>query len=136
MAKEVLGTTITIDESDGNGRNISNDIRSWQLTTNQGLIDITGLDKNAIERIGALKDAQLTLVVSWNDDSNMSFEVFKDYSVAVTSSNGRTVAIAVSGNTLTMEMVIESVQVGRDQSGDLVLNVSMSLCNGTVPTWA
>jgi len=136
MAKEVLGTTVTVDESDGNPRDISNDIRSWQLTTNQGLIDVTGLDKTAIERLGGLKDAQLSLVVSFNDDSNMSFEVLKDYSVAVSGSNGRTVAIAVSGQTLTMEMVIESCNSARDQAGDLVWNVSMSLCSGTVPTWS
>jgi hypothetical protein len=137
MAKESgIGLSITIDESDGNPRDISNDIRSATWTTPQGVADVTGLDKSAIERLGLLKDAQLELVLSFNDASNLSFEVFKDYYTPVTSSFGRSVVIAISGQTLTMEMIIESVSYARSQDGDLQITATLRLCNGTVPTWA
>ncbi len=137
MAKESgIGMSVTIDESDGNARDISNDITSVQLNTSQGLQDITGLDKSAIERLGLLRDGELVLNGVFNDDSSKSHEVFKDYYTPVTGTFGRTVALAISGQTLSMDMAIESYNLNRAADGSLTWTATLRLDSGTTPTWS
>jgi hypothetical protein len=136
MAKESgIGFTVTIDESDGNARDISNDVTSLQFNTSQGLQDITGLDKSAIERLGLLRDGELTLTGVFNDDSSKSHEVFKDYYTPVSGTFGRTVTLAISGQTVTMDMAIESYNLNRGSDGSLVWTATLRLDSGTTPTW-
>jgi len=137
MAKESgIGMTVTIDESDGNGRDISADITSAQINTSQGLQDITGLGSAAMERLGLLRDGELQLTGVFNDASNVSHEVFKDYYTPVTGTFGRTVAVAISGQTWSAEMVIENYNLNRGADGSLVWSATLRVCNGTTPSWS
>ena len=137
MAKESgIGMTVTIDESDGNARDISNDITSVQFNTSQGLQDVTGLDKSAIERLGLLRDGELVLNGVFNDDSSKSHEVFKDYYTPVSGTAGRTVALAHSGQSVSMDMAIESYNLNRASDGSLTWTATLRLDSGTTPTWS
>lgn len=132
MAKESgLGMTVTIDDSAGTGKDISNDIGSISFSTPQGLLDVTGLDKSAMERIPGLSDGNVQLTsAGFNDAADHLFQVFK------TRTGSRTVVIAHSSNTLTMEMYVENVDYSRNNDGSLSTSVSLQLNSGTVPTWS
>ena len=46
-----LGDTISIDDSGGTARAISNDITDFSINNSQNLLDATGIDKSAMEKI-------------------------------------------------------------------------------------
>lgn len=134
MAKESgIGMTVTVDDAAGpTGRDISNDITSIRFSTPRGMQEVTGLDKAAIERILLRADGQVEMRGVFNDASNKSHDVFKTIpSTSVT----RTVAILVSGQQLSMEMVLHDYQLEMGDDGSLVWTVPASLADGTAPTW-
>ena len=79
MSKESgLGMTVAIDDSIPTIRQIENDITSITFSTPQGLQDITGLDKSAMERLILLSDGQVNVTGVWNPAAAPSiFAVFK-----------------------------------------------------------
>ena len=136
MAKEAPTMTVTIDDSAGAGQDLSNDITSVTISTPSGHQDVTGLDKSAVEKLLLLGDAQVTLNGVFNDAANMSHAVLKNYRTLAAAQVGRTVAIAVSGQTLTMELLFENYELSRSTDGSLTWTATGHLANGTVPAWA
>lgn len=134
MAKQTgLGVTVTVDDSTGTGRAITNDVTSINASTPRGLQDITGVDKSAFERQGLLADGKITLNGVFNPAANMSHAVFKDVHTSATT---RTVVIVYPGPaTLTMEMLFSNYALSRPQSGELTWSVEGELANGTAPAW-
>ena len=134
MAKESgLGLTVTVDDHLGAPKDISNDISSIDFSTPRGVTDITGLDKSGAERLLLIADGQVTINGWFNDASGLSHDVFKTVpSTSVT----RTVTIAISGQTLAMEMLLLDYAVSRASNGELTWTVPAQLADGTVPTWA
>lgn len=132
MAKESgIGLTLSIDDSAGSAKAITNDISAVQFGTPQNLQDVTGLDKSAIERIALLSDATVSVTIpAFNDAADLSFQVFK------TRTGVRTVAIGISGQTLSMEMLISDVSWSRNADGSLGATATLELQSGTVPTWS
>ena len=134
MAKESgLGMTVAVDDDGGSARSIENDVTSVQIGTPNNLQDITGVDKSAIERLLLLADGAVSLSGAVNTAANQQHDVFK--SVGVTEVI-RTVTIVVSGQTLPMEMVVQSYNMIRADDGSLGWTATLALANGTVPTWA
>lgn len=132
-----LGLSITVDDSAGSGRDISNDIVSANWKTNSGEQNITGLDKSGMERLLLQADGQLSLTGVFNSAANKSHAVFKDYRTLAASQVGRTVVIAgVSGLSLSMEMVISDYTITRGANGELTWSATLSLSDGTVPTYS
>jgi len=131
MTKESgIGMSLSIDDSGGTPHDISNDISACQFGTPQNLQDVTGLDKSAMERIALLSDAQVQITVpAFNDDAGASFDVLK------TRTGVRTVAIGVSGQALSMEMLISTVDWSRNADGSIGATATFQLADGTVPTW-
>jgi hypothetical protein len=128
-----ITTTCTIDDASGTARDISNDVNSIQLSTSRGMVEITGLDKSAVERLLLLADGKITIAGgAINTAANMSHAVLK---TCVSSSATRTVAVGYPGATMTMEMVIESYDLDRGEDGKLGWTASLSLADGTVPAW-
>jgi|TARA_R110000824_G_scaffold390897_1_gene588360 hypothetical protein len=130
-----LGDTISIDDSGGTARAISNDITDFSINNSQNLLDATGIDKSAMEKIIGLGDATVQISGVFNAASNMSHDVFK------TKSGVRTVQITLyeSGSTdprLTMEMLIGNYDLSRGTDGSLNWTSTLSLSNGTVPAWS
>ena len=137
MAKDTgFPMTVSVDDSGGALRDISNDITNISFGTPQNQQDITGLDKSGIERLGLLKDGQVTLNGVFNDDTNKSHDVLKDFDTIFAGEVGRTVTIAISGQTLSMEMLFTDYALTRGTDGSLVWTASCQLSDGTSPSWS
>lgn len=134
MAKEPgFPFTTNVDDSAGTARDISNDVTNFSFGTPRGVQDVTGVNKSAMERLLLLADASITLNGVFNDAANMSHAVFK---TVPSSSVNRTVGLAISGQTLSMEMLFTDYAMTRPQSGELTWSAPGVLADGTVPTWS
>ena len=134
MAKESgLGATVSVDDSGGTLRDISNDVTDFTINTPRAEQNVTGVDKSANERLQLLADGAFTLNGVYNDAANKSHSVFKDIS---STSVIRTVTIAISGQSLSMEMILSNYNLTRSATGDMTWSVPCALADGTVPTWA
>ena len=136
MAKQTgLGDYLAVDDSGGTARDISNDLSGgYGINIAQELLETTGLDKSARERLTGMSDGDVTLTGTFNPASNKSHDVFK------TRTTARTVDIRIGGNTstnpkLAMEMMIASYNLSRDSSGAMTWTATLNLSNGTVPAW-
>ena len=135
MAKQTgLGDVLKVDDSGGTLRTISNDVIDYAINVAQELIDTTGLDKSARERITGMSDSDLTINVIFNPTSNMSHDVFK------VRTGTRTVTIQIGGATtgnpeLTMEMQVASYNISRGGDGSLTWSAGLNLASGTVPAY-
>src|SRR4030042_1667625 len=106
MAKETgLGwTTFSVEEADGTtARNIRNDMQSFTLSTPMAVIDATGMDMYAMERLLGLADASVTANGTFNDASGLSHDVFK---TVCSTRSARDIVITGSGMSLPMNMVV------------------------------
>lgn len=134
MAKESgLGFTVSVDDSAGTPRAISNDITNLDFATPRGVQDVTGLDKSAYERLLLLADFSVNLNGVFNDATNMSHAVFK---TVPSTSVARTVSLAVSGQTLAAECLFTDYALTRGADGSFTWSAPGQLADGTVPTWA
>ena len=135
MAKQTgLGDIVKVDDSGGNLRTITNDIGDYGINIAQELLETTGLDKSARERITGMSDSDLSLNGVFNAASNMSHDVFK------TRTGTRSIVIQVGGSTtgnpqLLMEMQVASYNISRGTDGALTWSVGLNLADGTVPAW-
>ena len=134
MAKQTgLGDYFAVDNSSGSLVDISNDCTSITFNQGQNLLDITGIDKSAMERIAALGD--LTVSVSGVFNASSSHTVFSNLA------NNRTCSYAIGGNTtsnplLSFEGLCSSYNLDRASDGGITFSVDISLQSGTVPTWS
>ena len=135
MAKQSgLGDYIAVDDSGGSARDISNDVTNIDIGIPQNLIDSTGIDKSAMERIIGLGDGTVSLSGVFNSTSNKSHDVFK------ARTGTRTVTYAAGGNTsgkpkLEMEMLVGGYNLSRGSDGSMTWTAELSLQSGTTPTW-
>lgn|SRR3990167_2788657 len=137
MAKESgLGLTVTVDDSGGTARAISNDITSLNWTMPSGVQDVTGVNSSGMERLLLLADLTVTLQGVFNDAAApSSFDCFKAYRTLAASQVGRTTAIAHSGQTLSDEVLYSDFSFGRNADGSLTWTAPGSLSDGGVPAW-
>lgn len=134
MAKESgIGYTVTIDNGAGAGQAITNDVLTSNISTPRALQDITGLDKSAKERLQLHADGTVAVAGVFNDAANMSHAVL---STVTSGSQVRTVALAHSGQSLSMEMFGVDYNLQRAQDGSIGFSTNFQLQNGAVPTWA
>ena len=132
--KSGLGwTTFTVDDSAAAAKDIRNDITNFSMATPRGVQDVTGIDKSAIERLLLLADFSITPNGVFDDGANLAHVVLK---TASSYSGQRTVALGVSGQTLSNECILTDYQLTRAQSGELTWTAPLSLADGTVPTWS
>ena len=136
MAKQTgLGDYVAVDDSGGSARDISNDIGDYGINIAQELVETTGLDKSARERITGMSDGDVTLNGFFNAASNKSHDVFK------TRTGTRTFDLRIGGNSssnpkLAMEMQVANYSLTRDTAGALTWTVTLNLADGTVPAWS
>lgn len=135
MAKESgLGwTTLSVDGSDTAANDIRNDVTNFEFSTPRAVQDVTGIDKSAMERLLLLADFSITMNGVFNDAADKSHVTFKDVG---STSVPRTVAIAVSGQTLSNECLITDYALTRGDDGSLTWTAPGVLQDGTVPTWS
>lgn len=135
MAKETgLGwSTFSVDDAGGTARAIKNDVTQLSFATPRAVLDDTGLDKSAIERLLGLADLSGTFTGWFNDATNAFFDVVKTVS---STSVIRTMTSAVSGQTLAAEVWLTDFPLQRGQDGALTAAIPFVLADGTVPAWA
>jgi len=133
VAKESgIGGTLTVDDAGGTGRAITNDVTSLTFNSTRGVQDVTGLDVAAMERLLLLNDFTITINMVFNDTTDTGcFNVFK----ATSDNDTRTVVYTHSGNTLTAECVLQSVNWNRAQDGSLTGSATLVLANGVAAAW-
>lgn len=138
MAKKTgLGATVTVDDSGGSARDISNDVGSFQFNTPRGVQDVTGVDKSAFERLLLLSDFQLGLTgVAFNTASNAAHDVFKTVATQAGTVT-RTISIVFAGGgTVSAECVPTDYTISRNQDGSLGWTAQLQLANGTAAAWS
>ncbi|MET8475434.1 hypothetical protein ABZY90_19540 [Streptomyces sp. NPDC006422] len=135
MAKENgLGwTTLNVDDSGGNARDIRTDVTNLDWSMPRGVQDSTGIDKSAIERILLLADFSGTMNGVFDDDSNLAHDVLKTVG---STSVARSIGIVISGQTLNNECLVTDYALTRAASGEFTWSAPFSLQNGAVPTWS
>lgn len=128
-------TTLSVDDSSGNPEAIKNDVQSFQFAMPRAVLDVTGVDKSAIERILLLADFSISLVTTAiNFDASPSFfDVFSD---VPTTDVARTTTLAFASKTLAPEVLYTDFSVTRGQDGSLGATVPGVLANGVAPSWA
>ena len=135
-----LTTSVTVDNAAGAGKDISNDITSFNVSTPRGVQDITGLDKSAVERILLRADGNISMTGVYNaSTADKSHDVFKSIPTQSGTGTGatRTVVIVYPGTkTLTMECVLTDYQVSMGADGSLTWTVPGSIADGVAPTWS
>lgn len=135
MAKETgLGwTTFSVDDESGNVRVIKNDITDVGIAIPSADKDVSGLDSSGMERIHLLADAQVTL----NGIYNPTLLTGAHYVLSTVNLGvNRTFTMTVSGQTLAMEMLLESYELNRADDGSLAFASVANLGDGMVPAWA
>ena len=135
MAKENgLGATLSIDDSTGTARAVTNDVRDVSISTPKASQDVTGLDKSAMERVQLLTDGAVDVNGIFNDGATTGlFTVLKTIpSTAVV----RAMTFAISGQTLAMEMLFNDMKLTRGAGGELTIATHGDLADGSLPTWS
>lgn len=127
-----IGATITIDDSGGTGRDLSAYCTQLGFQTPRGVQDISSINVSGMKRLLLRSDFKLNATFVFEDGSNLTFDVFK---TAATYDSSRTVEIAVSDQTLTVECVLEDTNWSLGADGSLTIAATFSLQSGTDPTW-
>lgn len=134
MTKESgLGLSFSVDDSTPTLQDISNDVTNVSFATLRASQDVTGVDKSAMERLGLRSDFNCAPNGVFNDASGKSHAVYKN---AHTGTTARTVTIAISGQTLSNETLVESFTYTEGTDGSLTWAASHQLADGTVPAWS
>jgi hypothetical protein len=129
-----LTTTFTVDDKDGTGQAISNDVTSVQINTSRGSQDVTGLDKSAMERLLLLNDCTISINFVFNSAATTGVHTVLS---TITDNDTRTVVIVFPGTvTLTAECVLTAYNINRAQDGSLTGTAEFALANGTAATWS
>lgn len=138
MAKQSgLGwTTCSIDDSGGTVRAIINDVTDLAISTPRGVQDVTGLDKNAYERLLLLADMSVTINGVANLGVVPSATAHGVFATVPSTSVNRTSTFTIGGKTLAAEMLYTDYALTRAASGELTYTAPGVLADGTLPAWA
>jgi hypothetical protein len=138
MAKVTgLGSFVSVADSGGTARTITNDITNYAFTTPRGTQDVTGLDKFAHETLLLLCDFTVTFNGVFDYTANLSHAVF---STVTSTSVFRATVIQVTNTGTTPQLLTNTFytdyQITRANTGELTWQVPGQLADGTVPTWS
>lgn len=138
MAKSTgITTTVNIDDASGTPRNLSGDISSINVETTRGMVDVTGLDKSAMERLPLLADGKVSITGTPNPTATTG--ELAVFSTILSSAATRTVTVVYNTtppSTLTLEVLFENYGRDRGQDGALVFKADGSNANGIAPAWS
>lgn len=128
-------TTLSVDDSGGSVEVIKNDVQSFQFALPRAVLDVTGVDKSAFERLLLLADFTVSLVTTAiNFATSPSFwDVFH---TVPSTSVARTTTLVFASKTLANEVLYTDFNVTRGQDGSLGATCPGILADGTVPSWA
>lgn len=138
MAKEtgLAWTACTIDDSAGSPEVIVNDVVALDIATPRAVLDVTGLDKSAFERLLGLADFTISVQVIFNPAASpSSHDVFK---TVPSTSVARTTTLTVSGQSFSTapEVLYPDYPLSRGTDGSFGATVPGVLADGAVPAWS
>lgn len=129
--------TVTVDDSGGAGRAISNDVTNVAISMPSPVQDITGVNSTGMERLLLIADLSITLNGVFNDvASTGAHTVLSNFRTLFTAQVGRTTVIVVSGDTLTEEILYTDYALTRAADGSLTWSSPGSMSDGTLGGWA
>lgn len=132
-----LGATVTVADSGGTSRTISDDITDFTLATPVALQDTTGLDVSAHQKLALLRDLTVSLKMVFNSAANMSHAVFN---TITTSPNNRATSVFPTSNgstpVMTANLLYSAYNLTRAADGALTTQADGTLADGATPTWA
>ncbi len=123
-------TTLTVDNAAAAAQDIRNDVTNLDFSTPYNQQEITGVDKSAFERLQLLADFSGTLNGVFNPSANRIHAIASGDLRVI-----RTVAITVSGVSLSNECLLTEYKVTRAAGGELTVSIPFVLADGTTPTW-
>ena len=136
MAKETgMGWTLCkVDNSAGALQDLMNDVTNLDFSMTNGVQDVTGIDKVAMERLLLLADYSLDFTCVFNDaGSDSEFAVFKNTNV--TASAARETELTISAQKLNTICVFPTVSRARAADGSFITSANGQLSNGAIPAW-
>lgn len=135
MAKATgLGwTTFSVDDATNTQQAIKNDINDVKISTPMAVIDTTGVDKFAFERLLGLADCSVTIDGTFNSAANQSHAVF---STVPSTRVPRLTTMVVNGATLAPTLLFTDYALTRATGGALTWQAPGVLSNGVAPTWS
>lgn len=133
MAKQTgITSVVTIADAGGTARTISGDVTDFTVGQNRAQIDVTGVDKDFMERLPGLGDYSVTLSGVMNAAANQSHAVFSSMGTAL-----RAITLSFSsGGTANGTAALESYNVTRATGGALTWQATLNCANGTGVTWS
>lgn len=132
MAKEsgLAWSVLDVDDEAGVAQDVREDVNSLEFATPRGVLEVTGIDRSAMERLHGLADFSATLTFTFDPDTADSVhDVFKDLS------NARTLLITVSAQILSNEVLFTDYALNRGTDGSFGGTAPCVLQSGIVPAW-
>lgn len=133
-----LGSFVSVADSGGTVRTITNDITNYAFTTPRGTQDVTGLDKFAHETLLLLCDFTVTFNGVFNPTATTSSHAV--FSTVTSTSVFRATVIQVTNSGSTPQLIVNTYytdyQITRANTGELTWQVPGQLADGNVPTWS
>ena len=129
----------TVDDSTGTGRALTNDVTNLSFDIPSGVQDVSGINYSANERLLLRGDMSVTLNGVFNDAvTTQEHVVFKNYRTLAAGQTGRTTAIAISGQTLSDEILYSNYAMTMAADGSFTWSApgSLSSATGTAPAWS
>lgn len=141
MAKENgIGMTVTVDDSDGTARAITNDVTNLDFGIPSGVQDVTGINSTGYERLLLLADFTVSLNGVFNDAvTTQSHVVLKNYRTLASGDTGRFTAIAHSGQTIDDFILYSDYSLSRGADGSLTWSAPGNMSGGAAaaaPAWS
>lgn len=125
-----LSMTLSIDNTGGTPVAITNDVGTVDLDVPVGELDVTGLDKPAIERLQLLQDVNLTIGGNGLPDAATRAVIFEAQGTT------RTVAIGFPNSAdAGFEAFLFGYKISRGQDGGINWTCNLKLNNGTALAW-
>lgn len=117
-----------------NQYDLSGDVGAVQtLRQSRAVQDVTGIDKDAVERLGVLPDGELAFTALWNDSASQSYPVLSALPTTdVVASYFMGTAIGNAAASLNGKLT--DLSVNRGQDGSLALTIPV-LGNGSSLDW-
>lgn len=126
-------SALSVDDASGTPRTISDDTTQVTISTPTNMQDVTGLDKTAVERLGLLQDATITVTGVADFAANKEHDVFK---ASPAGTRTTVITLANSAATLTLETRLSDFGYTRGQDGSLIFTATLLNSDGVPAVWS
>lgn len=126
-------STLSVDDASNVQQAIVNDVNDFKISTPMAVIDVTGVDKFAFERLLGLADASITLDGTFNGAANKSHAVF---STVPSTRVARLMTLVMNSATFAPTLLFTDYALTRATGGALTWQSPGVLSNGVAPTWS